>query len=383
MLCIDDLAVAIRRSFSDGGSDDLSREREQVQIMKLSQRQRSIETRLSALALLLYAHSKATGEELAEKLDVNLRTVYRDISRLQALGVPIISIPGSRGGFAFDYQAVGTFGLSIDRGFSNLFERAGLQRGDTKEPLEEMVKVAEASLDQDDYVALMEARNRILVDNREWYTTDEGPPHFEEFRRAVFSSLRLIVTFTERSESRLEQCQFDPHGLVWKGGVWYVFGYVPTKRQFIRIRLRRVVDVRETNTTFDRDPSFDLGTAWDKELEEFGKGTTKVVIRIALAAIPEFENFNWKRKSIVEKHNEYWLAEMMVDRYEWLIPLVLSYAGDVTILEPDELRNAITRAAARLADAHSSGELQDDSETSTRLGDIRPRAMTRHDLNRP
>ncbi|WP_305779094.1 helix-turn-helix transcriptional regulator [Nocardia nova] len=336
------------------------------------------------MALLLYAHGKATGDELAEKLDVTLRTVYRDISRLQGLGVPIKSIPGSRGGFAFDYQAVGASGLSIDHGFANLFERAGVQTSESDGlPGEEIVKVAEASLDRDDYVALLDARNRILVDNREWYTTDEQPPHFEDIRRAVFSNSRLIITFTERAESRLEQYPFDPHGLIWKGGVWYVFGQLPTAHRFIRIRLQRIIDINETGERFDRDPDFDLLAAWDKELEDFGKGTTKIVMRIGLAAIPEFENFNWKRENKIEKHPDYWLAEMMVDRYEWLIPLVLSYAGDVTILEPEELRSTIARAAARLADAHSSGRLQRDSDSPTRIGDIRPRAMTRHDLNRP
>ncbi|WP_024804369.1 YafY family protein [Nocardia sp. BMG51109] len=336
------------------------------------------------MALLLYAHGKATGDELAEKLDVNLRTVYRDISRLQNLGVPIKSIPGSRGGFTFDYQAVGASGLSIDHGFANLFERAGVQTPEPENaPGDEIVKVAETSLHRDDYLALLDARNRILVDNREWYTTEEKPPHFEDVRHAVFSNSRLILIYTERAESRLEQCPFDPYGIIWKGGVWYVFGQVPTTHRFIRIRLQRIVDITETGEQFDRDSDFDLLAAWDKELEDFGKGTTKVVIRIGLAAIPEFENFNWKRENKIEKHPDYWIAEMMVDRYEWLIPLALSYAGDVTILEPEALRSTIARAAERLADAHSSGRLQADSEEPTRVGDIRPRAMTRHNLDRP
>lgn len=336
------------------------------------------------MALLLYAHGKATGDELAEKLDVTLRTVYRDVSRLQSLGVPIKSIPGSRGGFAFDYQAVGASGLSIDHGFANLFERAGVESPDAESaPGEEIIKVAESSLDRDDYLALLDARNRILVDNREWYTTEEQPPYFEDVRQATFSNSRLIVTYTERAESRLEQCPFDPYGLIWKGGVWYTFGRVPTTHRFIRIRLQRIVALDETGERFDREPDFDLLAAWDKELEDFGKGTTKVIMRIGLAAISEFENFNWKRENKIEKHADYWLAEMMVDRYEWLIPLVLSYAGDVTILEPEALRTTIAEAAGRLTDAHSSSQLQEDSDAPTRIGDIRLRAMTRHDLDRP
>src|SRR5690242_17966458 len=113
--------------------------------MRASQRERSIGARLSALALLLYARGRATGEELAEKLGVNLRTVYRDVARLQRLGVPIKSMPGSRGGFAFDYQAVGASGLSIDHGFANLFERAGVQGSEAEtSPDEEIIRVAES-----------------------------------------------------------------------------------------------------------------------------------------------------------------------------------------------------------------------------------------------
>jgi predicted DNA-binding transcriptional regulator YafY len=54
--------------------------------------------RLLELLLLLQARRAATAAELAETLEVSVRTVYRDITALAAAGVPVYSEPGRNGG---------------------------------------------------------------------------------------------------------------------------------------------------------------------------------------------------------------------------------------------------------------------------------------------
>src|SRR3954447_15305518 len=54
--------------------------------------------RLMALLLLLQARRSATATELAAALEVSVRTIYRDVTDLQAAGVPIWSETGRHGG---------------------------------------------------------------------------------------------------------------------------------------------------------------------------------------------------------------------------------------------------------------------------------------------
>ena len=55
--------------------------------------------RLLSIVLLLQVHQRMTAGELAERLEVSRRTIYRDIDALSTSGVPIFSEPGPAGGF--------------------------------------------------------------------------------------------------------------------------------------------------------------------------------------------------------------------------------------------------------------------------------------------
>src|SRR5437867_5552631 len=58
--------------------------------------------RLLSALLLLQAHGRLTGRELARRLEVSARTVHRDMEALGAAGVPVFALRGSRGGWQLD-----------------------------------------------------------------------------------------------------------------------------------------------------------------------------------------------------------------------------------------------------------------------------------------
>lgn len=336
-------------------------------------------TRLSALALIIYGRGRAVGEELATKLGVSLRTVYRDVARLQQLGFPIVSSPGPSGGFTFGSDSAAEGSVSTEQDLLDLFIRAGLLTSDTA-TLAAIIDLASDSLGNRDIQNLKKASERILFDPEEWYAHDRPSADFVLIRNAVIHDHRLSISFTERTGSKIIEDRFEPYGLVWKGGFWYVYGKSHKEQRYRRIRIQRLIRVIDTGEVFIRPTKFDLIRQWRSELEGFGKGQTRVVIRIEHPATLEFENFNWKRDNRIMKAEDHWIVEMKVDRYEWLIPLVLSYAGEIRVLTPVELRNKIIAASKAVLEVHSSSDW-DPCRANLRPDDSRSRAAIHRRAN--
>lgn len=181
-------------------------------------------SRLLSLLLLLQTRGRMTAGELAEELEVSVRTVYRDVEALSAAGVPVYADRGPAGGYRLlDGFRTRLNGLTADEAASLFL--AGLPGPAAELGLGEVAAAAElkllAALPPEPRSQARRMRERFHLDVPGWYQ-DAGESRFlAEVADAVWDQRPLRITYQRWGRTVVERV-VHPHGLVLKAGTWYL-----------------------------------------------------------------------------------------------------------------------------------------------------------------
>lgn len=125
--------------------------------------------RLMSIVLILLDKERISAQELADRFEVSLRTIYRDIDAIDLAGVPIRSTPGVGGGFEImpdykmDSKVFSTADLSaILMGLSSL---SNMVRGD--ELINALAKI-KSFIPADRAKEIELKANQIYIDLSQW-----------------------------------------------------------------------------------------------------------------------------------------------------------------------------------------------------------------------
>ena len=180
--------------------------------------------RLLAILLLLQTRGDRTAPELAEHLEVSVRTIYRDIEALSSAGVPVYTEQGRGGGVRLiaGYRTDAT-GLTAGEAQA-LFTFSGrTTTGDsaTDTHLRAAFRKLLAALPAEQRPAAERGEQRILVEPQGWGRQTETGEFLDVLQQAVVDELSLFLRYRRPGRTPAEYL-VHPVGLVAKAGVWYL-----------------------------------------------------------------------------------------------------------------------------------------------------------------
>ena len=308
--------------------------------------------RLVSLLLLLQSAPRRTARELAARLEVCERTIYRDVDALSASGVPVYAARGSDGGIALAdgyRKALMHFGEDEVRALfvSGSAILADLGMGSNLDRALDKLRGGFSDMQRK---AAEKARRRIHIDQRRWYQSDPPVERLSLVRRAVWDDRRMEIVYEDRNKARTTR-SIDPYGLVSKAGVWYLVA--STAEGFRSFRIDRIVDVRELNERFDRDANFDLDAYWKKsaalmrsEYQGFA-----VTLRAAVDAAESITSF-WPSRWI-ERDGER-LLSVDFPNESAAVSHLLTWGDEVELVEPLSLREPVLARARAICERYES-----------------------------
>ncbi|MEV0646908.1 YafY family protein [Phytomonospora sp. NPDC050363] len=318
--------------------------------------------RLLSTLLLLQAKGRRTARQIADELEVSVRTVYRDIAALQASGVPVLGDPGHDGGYHLpDGFRTKLTGLTTDEAgalfLTGLPEPAaalGLGGLAAATTLKLMAALPDPMREQATRV-----RDRFHVDTPDWYGTADDTPHLAAIARAVWEERRIAVRYRRWASPREVDRELDPYGLVLKGGHWYLVG--ADRGEMRTYRVSRVLSMSPTGTGFQRSADFDLAAHWREYLGEFDARRVhgEVTVRLSptgMEMLTDLFDGNSVRAVAdtgVAGADGWVTARIPYESVEYTTTLVLRFGEDAELLEPGWMRERLAATVRAIAEKYA------------------------------
>jgi predicted DNA-binding transcriptional regulator YafY len=316
-------------------------------------------SRLLSTLLLLQTRGRMTAQELADELEVSVRTVYRDIESLSVAGVPVYADRGPTGGYQLlDGYRTRLTGLTTDEADSLFL--AGMPGPAAELGLGTVVATAElkmlAALPPDLRARASRIRERFHLDAPGWLREADEVPFLAEIADSVWNEKMVEIRYRRWKTPREVTRRLAPLGVVLKAGTWYLVALAGADLRTFRVS--NVLGVQALDERFSRPADFDLAAYWRDWAGHFETRMRTVDTRVRLSpnavrALPAFlgrQVAELVTATFSPPDSSGWVeAVVPTESLRHAHAEFLRFGAELEVLDPAELRDMITSTVSRLA----------------------------------
>lgn len=243
--------------------------------------------RLHAILTHLQSKRRVKAQEVADRFNISLRTVYRDVKALEESGVPVIGEAGSGYTIMEGYRlppvmftqeeasallmgaklAEQLTDASVKKYFdAALFKIKAILRTSDKEYVDQLT----------DHIEVLQSR--LPVD----HTANQ---YLAAIQKAIVDKKIIFIRYQANSHEEVTERQVEPIGLCYYSLNWHMIGWCRLRNGYRDFRLSRIIRLQLKEETFtNTHPSlheYIKSMTWESELQEvvvsFKKGTTRYI----------------------------------------------------------------------------------------------------------
>lgn len=292
------------------------------------------ESRLFRIIYHLMENGKSTAPELAEKLEVSVRTIYRDIDIISSAGVPIYVTTGRNGGI----QIADSFVL----------DRLLLSDKEKEDIITALRSVSIVDNHNHDTLSKLSAifntksENWLEVDFSRWGNKSQDNTMFQKIKEAIISHKMLCIVYVNTRGEVIERV-ICPLKMVYKAKSWYIKAFCMNKSDFRIFKLTRIIQAR------NMEKNFSPMEFPQEEKKKMNANCENVILRfpqeMAYRIYDEFEV-----DEINQDDNGDFIISATMPIDEWLIGYLLSFGSKVCIIEPKYLKKIIYNEAKKICE---------------------------------
>ena len=306
-----------------------------------------------AILWMLNSGIKITAKQISEKLEINIRTVYRYIDALSASGVPIISDAGHNGGYSLQNNMIRA-PLIFDMDEKKALLHAAVFAKEAGYPFNEALSSATSKLMQYSNQKQESILNHHLTGFD--VINSKGAPTvllvLAELEQAVANECSVEIEYRTGQEERSKIRVIDPYGMVYWNNKWYIVAYCHLRNDIRSFRAERILIVKRTQKTFKRPEAFSARTFFMQNLlpNLVGKeGLTTLIIGGRTEALDDLCLHWFLGHHLKERSADQAIFLLEDEAIHTYVPyFLLSYGKSIQIIEPRSLKEKLVAVASEL-----------------------------------
>lgn len=299
------------------------------------------------ILMQLLSKRKITAKEIAERYDISVRSVYRYVEELIVCGVPVDVARGRYGGLTI----ADTFRLPTGY-FTREEYAAAINALDAmaSQVHDENIISAREKLESrnKNERALATVCGNIIVDGGTWGDIKKFSDKMRVVEQAVNEAKSLMIDYISRTGEHSRRV-IDPHVLIFKQNVWYVYAFCHTKQDFRTFKIGRIRQASFTGGVFEKreisrnEIPLDFYYPTDK--------LTTVTLEIERASLPDAEE--WLGIDNIDPRGNSFFAEVTLPDNNQLVGIILSYGGAIKVIAPQDLKERVQEAAKKILNSYT------------------------------
>ncbi|ERI91029.1 HTH domain protein [Clostridiales bacterium oral taxon 876 str. F0540] len=306
-----------------------------------------------AILWMLNSGSKITAKQIAEKLEINIRTVYRYIDSLCSSGVPIVSDAGQNGGYSLLNNFIQA-PLFFDIEEQKALLHAAVFASGAGYPFSESLNNATQKLKMYSNLEQESILNRHLagfeVINRGIEPSVKLT--LEELERAVANEYSIEIEYRTSHEEQPRSRVIDPYGMLYWNNKWYTVGFCHLRNEIRSFRAERILQIKRTQMMFKRPEAFSARKYFLQNLLPNPENKDKLVSLIISGRSEALDDLciHWflghHLKERTSNQAVFLLDEIALHAY---VPhFLLSYGKAIQVIEPQILKIKLVSVASEL-----------------------------------
>ena len=288
-------------------------------------------SRMFEMLYILLERDRVTAAELAKRLEVSVRTVYRDAQALCEAGIPLCAERGRDGGLSIlpGCKLKSALLTEQDRGALLAALRATQQtRADDGQTLRRL----SAFLGSD-------APDWVRIDLADWSGTQDML--IATLKEAILGRKRLAFDYYGEA-GRPAAREVCPFTLWFKGRSWYLHTYCLTRGAMRTFKLSRIRRAHIVEGSFPPEAHAAYSAGAPGEIPG-GAPLVPLVLHVdGCMAFRVLDDF--REEEITRLEDDGFLIRTAFPPGEWVVSFILGYGGHAEVLAPEEMRLAVREA---------------------------------------